>query len=53
MNVTNALKEIDIGESFYLATDYSEMPLFKADSVFLEEKKKYIFLYGRPVASTM
>ncbi len=43
----------DIGDISYLATDYSEIPLFKEDSVFLEVKKKYIFLYGCHAASTM
>lgn len=34
------------GEITHFATDYANMPLPKEDSVFLDVKKKYVWLYG-------
>lgn len=36
------------GEITHFATDYADMPLSKEDSVFLDAKKKYVWLYGCP-----
>lgn len=36
------------GEIMYFATDYANTPLPKEDSVFLEVKQKYVWLYGCP-----
>ena len=36
------------GEITHFATDYSNMPLPKEDSVFLDVKQKYVWLYGCP-----
>lgn len=40
----------DIGDISHLATDYGNLPLFKTDSVYLDVKKKYFFLYECPIA---
>ena len=34
------------GEITHFATDYANMPLPKEDSVFLDVKKNYVWLYG-------
>lgn len=36
------------GEISHFATDYANMPLLKEDSVFLDVKKKYVWLYRCP-----
>lgn len=36
------------GEITHFATDYANMPLPKEDSVFLDVKQKYVWLYGCP-----
>ena len=36
----------DIGDISYLATDYKDFPLIKEDSLYLDVKKKYIYLYN-------
>lgn len=38
----------DAGEITHFATDYANMPLPKEDSVFLDVKQKYVWLYGCP-----
>ena len=35
-----------VGEITYFATDYANMPLPKQDSVFLDVKQKFVWLYG-------
>lgn len=37
-----------VGEITHFATDYADMPLFKEDSVFLDIKRKYVWLYKCP-----
>lgn len=37
-----------VGEITHFATDYADMPLFKEDSVFLDVKRKYVWLYKCP-----
>lgn len=37
-----------VGEITHYATDYANMPLPKEDSVFLDVKQKYVWLYGCP-----
>lgn len=37
-----------IGEITHFATDYDDMPLFKEDSVFLDIKRNYLWLYKCP-----
>lgn len=37
-----------IGEITHFATDYADMPLSKEDSVFLDIKRKYVWLYKCP-----
>lgn len=37
-----------IGEITHFATDYDDMPLFKEDSVFLDIKRNYVWLYKCP-----
>ena len=37
-----------VGEISHFATDYAEMPLLKQDSVFLDVKQKFLWLYGCP-----
>ena len=36
------------GEITHFATDYADMPLSKEDSVFLNIKRKYVWLYKCP-----
>jgi len=38
-----------IGEIAHFATDYGNMPLPRQDSVFLDVKQKFVWLYGCPV----
>lgn len=37
-----------VGEITHFATDYADMPLYKEDSVFLDVKRKYVWLYKCP-----
>lgn len=37
-----------VGEITHFATDYADMPLSKEDSVFLDIKRKYVWLYKCP-----
>lgn len=38
-----------LGEITHFATDYGNMPLPRQDSVFLDVKQKFVWLYGCPV----